>query len=111
MAIYQKNVSDGFTSFSHIKSFLLMGVILLGISSCGSERRDDLQDAGKVSVSDSTTNANPGGPGVGNAGKGYVEEGPQSVGGGEEGSSENTNDNNFKPEENILKDDTTKRKQ
>jgi hypothetical protein len=111
MAIYQKNVSGGLTYFSRIKAFLLIGVILSGISSCGSERRDDLQDSGKVSVSDSTTNANPGGPGVGNAGKGYVEEGPQSVGGGEEGSSENTKDNNFKPEEHITQDDTTKRKQ
>jgi hypothetical protein len=110
MTIYQKSASGGLTYFSRIKFFLFIGVILSGILSCGSERRDDLQDSGKVSVSDSTTNANAGGPGVGNAGKGYVEEGPQSVGGGEQGNSENTNDNNFKPEENIHQDDTTKRK-
>ena len=110
MALYQKSLSDGLHYSQPIKTLVLMGAIVVGISSCGSERREDLQDSGKVSVSDSTTNANPGGPGVGNAGKGYVEEGPQSVGGGEKGNSETTNDNNFKPEENIHQNDTIQRR-
>jgi hypothetical protein len=110
MTTYQKNNQTGWSGFRLLRTFVIGGVILSGVSSCGSERREDLQESGKVTVSDSTTNANPGGAGVGNAGKGYVQEGPQSVGAGAEDHPQNTENNNFKPEENILRDDSVKRK-
>jgi hypothetical protein len=50
-------------------------ILLMGAAACGPERRQDLQDSGKVSVSDSTHNAKSGDKGVGSAGAGYAKEG------------------------------------
>jgi|GEM_PF-2570490 len=110
MTIHRKNNQPGWSGFRFLQALVIGGTVLSGISSCGSERRQDLQESGKVTVSDSTTNANPGGPGVGNVGKGYVQEGSQGVGGGAKDNRQNTEDTHFKPEENILQDDSTKRK-
>ena len=56
--------------------FMLTGFFL---SSCGPDRRDDLQDSGKVNQTDSTTNAKEAEKGVGMGGKGYTEEGEHDV--------------------------------
>jgi hypothetical protein len=79
MNIYQLNKQATQESVRPVRNWVILGMLLWGLSACGGERREDLQDSGKVSVSDSTTNARTGGSGVGNDGQGYEQEGPQRV--------------------------------
>jgi hypothetical protein len=76
-AFYQK-ITDICLQIMFAKPLLLTTLLLLMLA-CGPERRDDLQDSGKVSVSDSTHNGKSGDKGVGQEGKGYASEGQQDV--------------------------------
>jgi len=76
---------------------LLMITLPLFLIACGPERRQDLQDSGKVSVSDSTHNGKSGDKGVGEAGKGYASEGQQDVVSGTDSASTGTSADKASP--------------
>lgn len=76
---------------------LFIVTLLLYVTACGPERRQDLQDTGKVSVSDSTSQGMSGDQGVGEAGKGYAKEGRQDVASGSDSAGLGTNSDSHTP--------------